>query len=141
MHFVVSFLAGKMNKNMYVTYNDVTICREEKKTESHHLHVFLLFKTNRMNDRFIGFHQLIQKLDRITRIILLFKTSKTNTHFIGFHRLIQKVRLNNTNHFFFIVFEQCCSAYKQQQCPTANHKPVQELSTASSIVAGLQFFA
>ena len=54
---------------MYVTYNDVTTCREEKKTQSHHLHVFLLFKTNRMNGRFIGFHQLFQQLDRITRII------------------------------------------------------------------------
>mgnify|MGYP001795632208 CR=1 FL=1 len=48
-----------------------------------------------MNDRFIGFHQLVQKLEWITPIIstLQDKQNKRSLYnlYIGFHQLVQKL--------------------------------------------------
>ena len=43
-----------------------------------------------MNGHFTGFHQLVQKLERITSIISTLQ-DKMNGHFMGFHQLVHKL--------------------------------------------------
>ena len=43
-----------------------------------------------MNSLFIGFHQLVQKLERITPIISNLKAKQNSGNFEGFNKLVKK---------------------------------------------------
>ena len=53
-----------------------------------------------MNGRFMGFRQLVQKLQRITPIISTLQDKQTERSFYGFSSTGSKVTTNNTNHFY-----------------------------------------
>ena len=56
--------------------------------------------TNKMSGHFIGFHQLVQKLESKTPIIstLHDKNNKWSLYWVS--STGSKVRMNNTNHFY-----------------------------------------
>ena len=57
--------------------------------------------TNKMNGHFMGFRQLVQKLERITPIISTLQDKTENEwSFYGFSSTDSKVRTNNTDHFY-----------------------------------------
>ena len=53
-----------------------------------------------MNGRFMGFRQLVQKLQRITPITSSLQDKQNEWSFYGFSSTGSKVRTNNTNHFY-----------------------------------------
>ena len=56
--------------------------------------------TNKMNGHFMGFRQLVQKLERITPIISTLQDKQNERSFYGFSSTGSKVRTNNTDHFY-----------------------------------------
>ena len=53
-----------------------------------------------MNGHFMGFRQLVQKLERITPIISTLQDKQNERSFYGFSSTGSKVRTNNTDHFY-----------------------------------------
>ena len=57
---------------------------------------FVLFKTNKLNGHFMGFRQLVQKLEQITPIICTLQDKQNEWSFYGFSSTGSKVRMNKT---------------------------------------------
>ena len=53
-----------------------------------------------MNDIFVGFRHLLQKLERITPPISILQDKQNEWSFYGFLSTGSKVRANNTNYFY-----------------------------------------
>ena len=55
---------------------------------------------DKRNGHFMGFRQLVQKLERITPIISFLQDKQNERSFYGFSPTGPKARMNNTNHFY-----------------------------------------
>ena len=59
----------------------------------------LLLMTSKLKDHFMGFHQLAQKLERLTPIISTLQDKQNEWSFYGFSSTGSKVRRINTKQF------------------------------------------
>ena len=73
-----------------------------------------------MNCHFMGFHQLVQKLERITPVISTLQDKQNEWSFYGFSLTGPKVRTNNTNHFYFSISQMVIYGFSTNDLKVIN---------------------